>query len=113
MPGHLFTPVHDEVRVIERPRFDVGSFSGCLDVVIIEFMANERLAGFGDLHWRRCNAAQDYLRVSHCALAIGLGIFKLDVGSNTQHWKIKRTSAPQFLIRRAPAIDRRQMNINQ
>jgi hypothetical protein len=36
----LFAPIHDEVGVVEGPSFDVGSFGGGLDVIVIEWMSD-------------------------------------------------------------------------
>ena len=46
LPRHLFAPVHNEISVVERASLHISSFSGSLDVIVIEWMSNERFTGF-------------------------------------------------------------------
>ncbi len=59
LPRHLFAPVHDEVGVVEWASFDVSSFGGGLNVFVVEWLADQRGAGFLDFHRRRRDAAQN------------------------------------------------------
>ena len=51
LPRHLLAPVHHEVGVVERARFDVSSFGCGLDVIVIEWVSDQCLSCF--LHLQR------------------------------------------------------------
>src|SRR5205823_11138424 len=39
--GHLFTPVHDEIGVVEWASFDISSFRRGLNVLVIEWLPDQ------------------------------------------------------------------------
>src|SRR6185503_21304234 len=40
LSGHLFAPVHDKVRVIQRPRLHITCFGSRLDMIVVELMTD-------------------------------------------------------------------------
>ena len=52
LAGHLLAPVHHEISVVQRPRFDITGFGGRLDLIVVERFADQSLRSFGNLDRR-------------------------------------------------------------
>src|SRR6185503_10438674 len=101
----------NEVSIVERAGLHVGSFSGCLYAIVVEWLADQRFTGFYHLNRRWPDAAENdasvFYRINPAATIICF--VNLNPRCNTQHRKIKRAPPSKFLIRSTPAIERRQM----
>src|SRR5687767_3175294 len=107
MSRHLFAPLIDKVGVVQWARFNVRSFGGCLYLILFERFADQCGCGFLDFDWRRCDAAENDACVIYTTM-IGM-----DPRCDAQHWKIKCAATPKFLIRSAPAVCRRELNVHE
>src|SRR4029079_535422 len=101
-----------------RPRFCGSSLWGRLYVGVVERLPNQGIARFRCFDWRRRNTTKNDASILNrndpvATAPVSDFVFGLNPGGNTKHGKIKGAAASQFLIRSAPAIERRQLNINQ
>src|SRR6185369_8716415 len=104
---HLLAPLIHEVSVIERACFHVCRFGGCLDLIFGERFSDQRTRCFFDLDRRGRDAAEHDARIFNVAVVGG------DPRCYTQHWKIEGAATSQLLIRSAPAVCRRELDVDQ
>src|SRR6266487_847226 len=112
LPRHLLTPLVNEISVVQRACFDVCGFRRGLNLIVVEWMTDQRLRSFVDLNRRRRNAAENDLGILYDPVATAPGT-DMNICRNSQHWKIKCAATTKLLIRSAPAVRCRQMNIGQ
>src|SRR6185369_5738136 len=107
LPRHLLPPLVDEVGVIEWTSFDVSRFSRSLDLLVREWLSDQSSRGFFDLDWSRRDTAEDDASVRDPR------IVSFNPRRDTEHGEVEGATTAQFLIRSAPAVRRRQLNIDE
>src|SRR5437764_13905406 len=115
---HLLAPLIDEVSVVERSRLDVSGFGGSANLIVIKRFSDQGLRAFVHLNRRGSDSAKhdpgihdgvstqsgsDGIIWARCvcvpvATAPGTDTY---VSGYSQHWKIKRPTRAQLLLRRA------------
>src|SRR5688500_734977 len=108
-PRHLLAPVHYKVGIVEWAGADVSGLSGFVDTIVVERATDQRLGCLSYEERSRSDAAENDASVGNTVAPR----LSFDISGDAEHGKIKRAATPQFLIRSAPAIRRRKLNINQ
>src|SRR5262249_34948770 len=100
VPGHIFAPVHREVRVIEWLCSWIRRRGGLMNGFLRQLLADNCLLRKSRLDRMRANASQDNLGVLHGSITS-----QAHTSSDAKNRKIERAAAAELPVSRSPAVN--------